>query len=600
MRQSVASAKPYSASLLAYGDHLAYCEGVLCYVDGPLVRSLNIHSAAKAEEVIDALAIDQGLAPRAEPQLSAFLSSHQKRITSLSYSERVLVCVCQSEEIQRYWLLVIDLGLKDHRDPSSTEIKPRPPFQHQLTCTTKLFIRHNRSYLYYGTHSGLRADGHHEWLVTGLNLETGCPVAPKPFRLADFVGADIGSTACFRIHQGYLVAVSNQTSFEVEEVDWTSYYHCIKIRLGDSKPDLKAHPIWQRQHEEGPINDSWTDLSLQIDEQTNELLIVECRKEWLGGGSANIRTYYTQPLRFNRDEDIAQICNFPANDPLARTLDEHSKPHFSKPQKRIRKHYHHEYDQTRLDPRYSAPKDFILVKTKFRAYNPSAMSFVDLVSDPVPIPGSVRPCDRLRLRIASRKRKSPLVDEPNHPNHMLLRQPERDENDVPIEGSEDDFHPTKVHLWPPDDAPPEIYDVLCPGGGRVGDIEAVADERSIIYMTDLPNTTGSRRAIVMISFDPSWRHSGLAKLHKPSNTSTSDPARPAREMKLELPTVSSCRKSSAKRASPTPEPAAPSAPKRQKSEPGQAAAAPRPRDPRRLIWEEKAQYLSINRGYWLR
>ncbi len=600
VRQSVASGRPYSASVLAYGESFVYSEGVLCYVDGSWVRALNIHGASKTEEVIDVLALHQRLAPRSESEPFLSLSPNETRVTSLSYSEGVLVCVYESGIIDECWLLVIDLPMEDPKHCPSTRVKPQRRFRHRLSCTTKLFIRHNRSFLYYGTHSGLRSDGHHEWLLTGLDLSTGCLVAPKPFRLADFVGSDIGSTACFKIHEGSLFAVSNQTSFEVEEVDWTSYYHYIKIPLGETIPDLKAHPIWQRQHGEGPINDSWTDLSLQKDEQTNELLIVECRKEWLGGGSANIRTYYTQPVRLNGRENVMQMCNFPANDPLTRTLDENSRPHFSEPRKRIRKHYHHEYERSRLDPRSSAPRDFILAKTKFRAYSPSAMSFIDLVSDPAPAPGSVgsvRMRDRLRLRIASRKQKSPLVCDPDNLPHPLLRKPELDENDVPLEDSEHDFHPTAVHLWPPDDCPPVIYDVLCPGGGRVGNIEAVADERSIIYATDLPNPMpGRSRAIVMISFDRTWGQN-----FKPLFIPPTKPVVPPREMRLELPNMFSSRKTS-KRASPAPEPpsaAAASQPKRQKCEAGHSPAVPDGIQ-RRLIWREDAMFISINRGYRLR
>ena len=614
MRQSLGSARPYSVSLLAYGEAFIYSEGFLCYVDGSLVRIINIHGGSQFEEVVKVLAINQRLSSCVASEPSSLQPFNETRITSLSYSERILVCLCESEVTDERWLLVVDLdqGLKHNR---GTRIKQRIPFRHPLTCTTKLFIRHNRSYLYYGTHSGRRSDGHHEWLVTGLDLEEGCPITPKPFQLVDFVGSDIGSTACFIIHEKSLYAISNQTSFEVEEVDWTSYYHCIKIPLGDTKPDLKAHRIWQRQHGEGPINDSWTDLSLQKDEQTNELLIVECRKEWLGGGSANIRTYYTQPLRLNTDVDVMQTCNFPADDPLTRTLDEHSKPHFSEPEKRIRKHYHHEYEQSRLDPRNSAPRDFILAKTKFRAYNHSAMSFIDLVSDPAPVAaGSVRMRDRLRLRIASRRQKSPLVDDPDCPGQMILRKPELDEHDDPIEGSEEDFHPTEIHLWPPDDAPTEIYDVLCPAG-RVGTVDAIADERSIIYMTDAPSNAtpgrGNARAIVMISFDPAW-----GKEYKRLIMPTTSSAAPAKEMKLELENRSTFRKS-CKRTSPTPESESASAsasassssavvsrPKRQRCDSDSSTttgtAARSPDKQRGYMWKAEAMYLSINRGYRLR
>jgi hypothetical protein len=605
IRESFSLARPYSASVLAYGEVFTYAEGYLCYVNGPHVRVVNIRSTSKVEEVVDVLAINQKLAGPSKPGRPA-LSANETRITSISYSEGVLACVCRTEIKDEDWLLIIDMGLQDHKDSHEEVVQHRPPLRWRLSCTTKLFIRHTRKYLYFGTHSGLRSDGHHEWLLMGLNLETRSPVVLKPLQLVDFVGSDIGSTACFRIHEACLYAVSNQTSFETEEVDWTSYYNCIKITLGDTKPDLRAHPFWQRQHGEGPINDSWTDLSLQKDEQTNELLIVECRKEWLGGGTANIRTYYTQPLRFNTEDEIIETSKFPANDIMTKTLSENSKPHFSEPRKRIRKHYHHEYEYDGLNPGNSGPADFILAKTKFRAYNPSAMSFIDLVNDPAPVrPGSARMRDRLRLRIASRKQQSPFVDDPHNPDQKILRQPELDEHDNPIPGSEQAFHPTVIHFFPPDNAPAELYDVLCTLD-RVGNIDAIADERSIVYMADSPHADSDKfKPIVMISFDPKWGR-GLRIPTMPSPSSSAGHSIPAKDMQLEL--TSSSKPSSKRRLSPaTAEPSTTShtaslparpQPKRQKRDGDDPSAPPtQPEKHPRHIWREDAMYLAINRGY---
>jgi hypothetical protein len=592
IRTSVASARPYAAALLGYGEIFTYSEGLLCYADGPVIRVLNLHSSSEYETVIDVFALSQRLAASSGSSNACY--AEDLEIKSLSFSEGVLVCVCRTPEMDESWLFVIDLGTELPKYDPCGKPKRRLPVRHKLSCTTKLFIRHNRSYLYYGTHSALRSDNHHEWLVNGLNLETGLPVSSKPFRLADFVGSDSGSTACFKIHEGHLYIVSNQTSFEVEEVDWTSYYHCIKIPLGEASPDLKPRLLWQRQHNEGPINDSWTDLSLQKDEQTNDLLIVECRKEWLGGGSANIRTYYTQPLRFDSTDDIIQTSNFPQNDPLTKTLDENSRPHYSDPRKRIRKHYHHEYDAEHLNPLRTTtpPRDFILAMTKFRAYNVPAMSFIDLVSDPAPLaPGSVRMRDHLRLRIASRKKKSPLIPDPQNPESTILRKPELDENDLEIEGSEEDFTSTDVHLWPPDDAPIEIYDVLCPSG-RSGSVDAVADEKSIVYTTD--SGMSGTKALVMISFDPMWGFKGMGNLNF---AAAADARAEPRRMKLELPKSFAARPAS-KRASPASEAASGAARaenKRQKSFGGQSGAEASRKQ--RVMWREEAMYRAIKRGY---
>jgi hypothetical protein len=90
------------------------------------------------------------------------------------------------------------------------------------------------------------------------------------------------------------------------------------------------------------------------------------------------------------------------------------------------------------------------------------MSFINLVSDLTPIPDSLQMRDRLRLRVVLRKQKSPLVDNPSCSDYILLRKPDLNENNDPLKESENDFNPTKLHLWPADNAPTQIYNVLCP------------------------------------------------------------------------------------------------------------------------------------------
>lgn len=343
---------------------------------------------------------------------------------------------------------------------------------------------------------------------------------------------------------------------------------------------------------EGPINDSWTELSLQRDARTDELLLVECRREWLGGGSANIRTYYTQPLTLTPGDEIAVSFGLPANDPLTKTLDDSSKPNYEPAKKRLRRYCHPEYPAT------STSQDFILAKTKFRAYSPSCSSFVDLVNDPAPRPGTSRLLDRLRLRIASRTQKSPLIEDPEEPAHFLLRPQELDENDVPLNGSEDDFHPTDIHVWPPDDAPTELFDLLCPGG-RTGQVDTVADDTSIVYITapssSIPN---GERAVVLINFDPTWGRRGLKLLNLGSSSNrvnmrverdspcnSSSPMH-KRHSAMEVHDDDDCSYSRKKQKG-----AASSSSSTSNQQPPQQPHGPR------FMQEDCAMYLSINRGY---
>ena len=68
--------------------------------------------------------------------------------------------------------------------------------------------------------------------------------------------------------------------------------------------------IYRRQHAEDPINDSWTNLSLQVDESTNHLVIVESRREWLDGASKQYGTFYTQNINFPLSRSLSRLYRY--------------------------------------------------------------------------------------------------------------------------------------------------------------------------------------------------------------------------------------------------------------------------------------------------
>ena len=607
-REAVRNASPYSVSILAYGSKFVFNQGVLCYTSDDQIRILDVYHRSREERMINESFLKSRLTNGLSlPNTPVDLLRHT---TLLSYADDILVFLCEVIAGQGAWLFALDVG-DDETTRGSIGSCKRLRFRRRLVSKPKLFVRHNREFLYYGTHSALRGDGHHEWQIQGCNLNTGKTISPKPLKLTDFVGSEIGSTACFQIHDGHFYAFSNQTSFDTEEVDWTSSYHYVCFKLDDIAPDLKLRKIWRRQHHEGPINDSWTDLSLQTSEKNNELHIVECRKEWLGGGSSCSRTAYMSSFRDTTDEELDLLRpSFPAYDQLSRTLDECSKPEYThNPPIRIPKHCHHEYGPN------STPKtnlEFIHAKTKFHTYINTAQAFVDIVANEIRIPNSTRSKDRLRLRVASRISKSPLVADSDH-QRFRLRHKVTDHDGVSIEGSDEAFTDTSITLWPHADAPAELFELLCPGG-RVGNVHAVADEHSIVYMAGAPNIQHSnQRAIIVISFDPGWGHSGLKRLQGGYQAS-----RRSEGMELEIrqdipfPRVE-------KSADDTHEiftgnrtvefrgpkrileqdvaaESSSTASKKQRVEAGSASTA----EPQGLIWTEQARYLAINQGYWLR
>ena len=402
---------------------------------------------------------------------------------------------------------------------------------------SKYWVRNDARRLYVGYHDGVGDHGHHEWVVQGYDLMTGKPSAS--LQLHDFPGTDLRQTVVFEIYGDYLYALSNQSSFEVEEIDWTSYYHCYRFPVLDPVvPRLQCQRIWRRQHRDGPINDSWTELGLHQDERTGTLHITECRREWKDGLSAQKRTYYSEPLIFaeqdldadptgtsaipQRSESPSPPCSasatatqYPFNDPLYKAVTEENKPSYSEPKPRIPRNYHPEYSTT------EAPREttFLLAKTKYRTSIPSSDAFLDLVLDNYPSPGIRSPIpprcwqQQIRLRIGSRAQAPP----DDHTTGLLYPRTV-DADGVPIPGSEERFRDRGITLWPPADAPVELLDLLnpeiVPGSASrlLGDVTAVTDERSLIYMAAPLFRQGGSRNIVLVNFDRWIRFPDLPRI----------------------------------------------------------------------------------------
>lgn len=477
--------------------------GILCYANDQSIRILNVHDASQTENVIS-------IPTLIEYAVRGDSKNRHGQLTLLNYSDRILVCLYEVENVDDdAWLIALDV-----RPGPATRKRIRVALR--LDTSEKLFVRHNKDHLYYGTHSGFGSHGHREWVIKGIPLRNPGPSAETiSLQLSELVGSDVGCTVAFEIHEGYFYALSNQTSFDVEEVDWTSYYHCSRFPLDKPRKECVEvdREIWRRQHIEGPINDSWTDLGLRVDEGSGELLIVECRREWQGGGSQSQRTYYTQPIGFQLNNESveslipAQLSSLdaaalvstlsvavalPTNDPLTSTIDASNKPHWAPPRKRLYSDFHAEEHASS-----NACPSFTLSKTKFRTYNPCSSSFLDLVLDNTTSPSADAnrlPRQQLRIRIGSRKLASPLNED------GALRLPElNDETGEVLKGSEARFIDRGIRMWPSGNAPAELLDVLNPCS-NLNEVEATSDERSIVYMTGSSPSTQDR-AIVLINFD---------------------------------------------------------------------------------------------------
>ncbi|RYP55394.1 hypothetical protein DL768_000149 [Monosporascus sp. mg162] len=492
-RSAVSQAYPYLIGIVGLADSYVYHGGVICYIvearPKRWLRILDLHSSANIELVVDipTLVTEAVLGTRKSTRYKFRVLHHAAGITTCLFS----FALPNTEN----WLLVFKAGEQTIFEPL------------RLDSTARIFVRNNAEFLYFGTHSDDGGDGFRRWVLRGFAIKKNLWF-PKKMQLSNLVGYDIGSTACFEVIDDYFYGLSNQTAFEIEEIDWTSYYYCFRFRLDD--PDtrktqvMKRQDSWRRHHSEGPIDDRWSLLKLEKDEDSGKIKIVECRKEWLAGKSGSRRTYYTKevvfPAAYNDSDWPATNSNEESDDQAANVI---------------------EY--------LNRPKSATLEERS--AYNPSSNAFIDLIDDT-----STEQVDAqcLRLRAGSRRLKPLLLGASNDlaKLHGQLR----------LEVEMDMlYHPNQIYMWPPKLEPPgpdlvlkEIHNILNPPGYQ-GNITAVGDERSVVYSTG--GSSGELKALVYLSFDPSAKLHGMQRwgrgrllpegvkggLRWDSNNSTCDP-----------------------------------------------------------------------------
>ena len=373
-----------------------------------------------------------------------------------------------------------------------------------LSSSYRLFARHTGSYLYYGTLTGMGPRGHLEWEIKGVSLDFEIPIQANvyPLQLEGFLGTDIGSTIAFKIHDGYFYAVSNQEDFDVDayELDWTSFYHCIRFPLNRAtRETMEICPrVYRRQHNEGPIHDSWTELSLQVAER--RLVIVESRREWQNGSSHALRTSYITKLwdpvedNFTSSSANTSLTIGPTNAPLldfddvfSSLLDICNEPRYAPSQPRGASDYHSEYPS-----KHYTTRSFLLARSKFRCYDYSCSSFIDLVEDDQCCDDpSTGPC--LRIRVSSRS-IAPL--------------------DLSSQDKDTAYRYSAVKTWPPPASrcpcSKRLHEILNPPtafrSALKRTITAVLDEGCLVYMVRQakPYSSNDDRppgTIVLINFN---------------------------------------------------------------------------------------------------
>jgi hypothetical protein len=534
-RTAISTGTPVAACVLGSASDFVYQQGILCFLGDHTIKIMDIHgSGSECSWPITTLWKDLPFTGDADS------------ISLLYYSDDVLSLKFEDSVAHRDWLLVLKVSMERHLCEMITYVP--------LDSTTKIFVRNTREYLYYGTHSLTGNHGYHEWCIQGISLKTDCPFPEKcrttredgnkfqslKLQLSNFPGADIGSTVTFEIHDGNFYAVSNCSSFGVVEVDWTSFYHCVRFPIPDPRPDTCEvnMRLYRRQHCEGPIHDSWTDLSLQVDEETNRLMIVEARQEWLDGRSKQNRTFYMRDIKFLDINDPGEVMELPADDAFVPHSTSQSKYARKQPREMWQVH-HEEANQSKAQ----APS-FILAHTKFRTYNLSTNTFLDLVEDVSCCPTTSKSGRRsscLRLRTGSRKlapvlpsceafsgkgkaramSNAPSPTE-NHP-HPLPTSTYEDGAPSPYQYSLISMWPSPAHTSARATRAHRILNLDASSAVPDVDIKAVADERSIVFLTTdaaelATGRTGVKGKIVCLCFDSEVGVRRLDKLRFNSTT----------------------------------------------------------------------------------
>jgi hypothetical protein len=477
-RHAISNARPFSAKVLGQGNTFLYRQGVVCVLAGDIVRVMHLRSTLRTVR----LELTALIRPVLE---SVFATFGHGKYSLLYYSDGILAVYAESEARPNTGYI---FAISTAKPPLSYS---RVITAFPVTSASRLFVRHNSRYLYYGTHTGIGDDGHHKWEISGISLDEQFPLPEleRPLLFEDFHGTDIGSTVAFEIFDNHLYAVSNQGTFEVEELDWTSFYHCIQFPLDNpvSAAMLRDERVYRRQHAQGPIHDSWTDLSLQLSEHTNEVMILESRREWAQASSKQSRTFYTSKFHVNLEhssrassisEDVSETILLPENDVFVEVLDSSNKPNWMPTPVQYSWSRHPEFDTSDTSPR-----SFLLAKTKFRAYNYSCTSFLDLVEDEQCCNDSRKlPC--LRLRIGSQREASLEVPTLNIKGKGHL------DKAGSIFSDHVGYRNSPIKMWPPPASQcpcsKHLHDIVNPplplGPSYSRTVTGVLDERALVYM----------------------------------------------------------------------------------------------------------------------
>ena len=503
-KKSFAAARPHSAILLAYGTSYVYEQAVLCCSFEQTVRILDVYNAGQNEIVIDVkqlLLDDLGGWVNDEDELR-LLAAHPFELRIIHY-ENETVTFLISDLVAR---ALVTINTRErifmtggqnrvrfcHLELYPGDLLRGPTFNLRAIHSEKL-LHWARASL-YDDQQGL-----YRWNLYRMELDI--PLTKRPPVMTNLFRTHLGQSLDFKRHDDYIYILSNQSELEWagDQFDYDGHgefdydedrrfpYQCYRFpindlsafRIGNSeKSSLAIVRIHRPLPKAEPSHNlSWIDLKLHASERTGKLSIIEYIQDRNYSGS--MRGYYDfQPLIFPEAPKN--------NDPQYVGPHDHLRTPpvlvIGNPQDNIgsgRRVCTFEMEDAPIGQRPHDHSGYNKDTTGYRAYNPSAFSFLDMTLDKFDLRRSQKASYRqkVNLRIGSRAPKSPLDGRTGHLPKPSIHDDEQARQSSKRQG----FVDRGINSWPPKNAPSELFALLNPFGDQKCGFRASSDERSIIY-----------------------------------------------------------------------------------------------------------------------
>lgn len=483
---------------LGYAVDAIFSGGVLCALEDSSVRILDLYGGSDEMKV--------SIRDLVASPLANNMGAHCNCIQLLSYHKGTLA-FRYSDLDGSHLLMAVDIS-----NPRGLVhlFAPEP-----LRSCNKLFVLQTSEYLFYGTHSARatwqgQAEPFHEWLIRGIALRggefttvghdrTASLSRSQSIQLYGCTGSEIGSTVAFTIHDGYFYAVSSYDAPDVIEIDFTSYYHCTRFPLKDARQSScqVVHDVFRRQHRDGPLHDGWNTLDLQIDEESDELLIVEGRAEWSSSGRNLSRGIYTHKVNWDEQAAAAARELYHGMTPIDEAFSQIPDPETKYSPTPVLPIWHKHMEKHHLSTSRVGHEVPTLMRSKFRGYNFSSMSFLELGEQSCNCRGAHSYC--LRLRSFSRRLIPVPLQRQIEPSAFNSKANRDQDHDQDEKSAAPAFAYSTVKTWPEKyDQAHEIMNL--PERmhfSRSTKIKAWMDERSIVYLI----SAGSTGKLVCLCFD---------------------------------------------------------------------------------------------------